>query len=307
MGLKTGLLVALILASGCASPLILDDDNAAFVTPLKTGSDGHIIVPAMVNGHGPFRFAVDTGASISVLFDTTVDQMDIDLSEGQRVVIQGMVGTGSFPVVTIAELTIGNESWTNARVALITANDATSDEFDGILGVDFLRRYAVGVSERDHAVRLYPPQLVSERSYRGWTSVPMQELQIGSRDSTAYTISLHISEVKIPAMLDLGAGSNLMNWHTARKIGVRPNSPERGAEISGALETVPVVAELEVDELRIENIYWRKSTFVVSDFPIFEALDLDDRLVAIIGPSLFNERDFVIDFERMRMLIGASK
>ena len=48
-------------------------------------------------------------------------------------------------VATIAELTIGSESWTNARVALMPADSRTSDEFDGILGVDFLRRYAVGV------------------------------------------------------------------------------------------------------------------------------------------------------------------
>jgi predicted aspartyl protease len=307
MGFRTGLLAALILASGCASPLILDDDNAAFVTPLETGSDGHILVPAMVNGQGPFRFALDTGASISVLFDTTVDQMDLDLSEGKQVVIQGMVGSGVFPVATIAELTVGSESWINARVALLPGDDRTSDEFDGILGVDFLRRYALGVSVEDQVVRLYPPQLVSERSYRGWSSIPMHQIQVGKKDATVYTIELHISEVPIPAMLDLGAGSNLMNWHTARKIRVRPNSPGRGAEISGALETVPVTAELEVDELRIGNINWRNRTFLVSDFPIFEALDLDDRLAAIIGPSLFGERDFVIDFERMRMLIGASK
>jgi predicted aspartyl protease len=307
MGFRTGLLAALILASGCASPLVLDDDNAAFVTPLKTGSDGHILVPAMVNGQGPFRFALDTGASISVLFDTTVDQKDLDLSEGKQVVIQGMVGSGVFPVATIAELTVGGESWINARVALLPGDDRTSDEFDGILGVDFLRRYALGVSVEDQVVRLYPPLLVSERSYRGWSSIPMHQIQVGKGGATVYTIELHISEVPIPAMLDLGAGSNLMNWHTARKIRVRPNSPGRGTEISGALETVPVTAELEVDELRIGNIYWRDRTFLVSDFPIFEALDLDDRLVAIIGPSLFSERDFVIDFERMRMLIGAKK
>jgi predicted aspartyl protease len=261
----------------------------------------------MVNGQGPFRFALDTGASISVLFDTTVDQMDIDLSDGRRVVIQGMVGAGSFPVATIAELTIGSESWTNARVALMPAGGRTSDEFDGILGVDFLRRYAVSVSVEDQVVRLYPSLLVSERSYRGWTSIRMQELSIGTGDSTAYTINLHINEVEIPAMLDLGAGSNLMNWHTARAIRVEPRKSPPGTEISGAVETVPVLAELEVDELRIENLVWRNSTFLISDFPIFEALNLESRLVAIIGPGLFNKRDFVIDFERMRMLVGRSK
>ena len=307
MGFKTGLLVVSILASGCAAPLILDDDNASVVTPLEVGDEGHIIVQATIDGHGPFRFVLDTGASISVIFDTTREQAGLASAEGTQVVIQGMVGAGTFPMMTIAELKIGSESWTNARVALLPADNSASGQIDGILGIDFLRRYAVGVSPRDEVVRLYPPRLVSERSYRGWTSIPMQDLQIGKGDATVYTIALHISEIEIQAMLDLGAGSNLMNWHTARAIRVKPRKSGPGSEISGAIETEPVVAELEVDELRIEDILWRNRTFVISDFPIFEALDLEDRLVAIIGPGLFNERDFVIDFERKRMLIGGSK
>jgi len=307
MGFRTVLLVALILASGCATPLILDDDNAVVVTPLEIGSDGHIIVQATIDGHGPFRFALDTGASISVIFDTTREQAGLDLAGVDLVVIQGMNSAGTFPMTTIAELKIGSESWTNARVALLPADNVASGQIDGILGIDFLHRYAVGVSTRDRAVRLYPPRLVSERSYRGWTSIPMQQVQIGKGGATAYTIALHISEIEIQAMLDLGTGSNLMNWHTARAIRVIPKKSGRGTEISGAIETVPVVAKLRVDELRIEDIYWRDRTFVISDFPIFEALDLENQLVAIIGPSLFNERDFVIDFERQRMLIGESK
>ena len=304
MGFKNGLLVVSILASGCAAPLILDNDNASVVMPLEVGDEGHIIVQATIDGQGPFNFALDTGASISVIFDTTRKQAGLESVEGGRVAIQGMVGAGVFPMMTIAELKIGSESWTNARVALLPADKSASGQLDGILGVDFLRRYAIGVSPRDKVVRLYPPQLVSERSYRGWTSIPMQELQIGKGDASAYTIALHISEIEIPAMLDLGAGSNLMNWHTARAIRVEPRKSEPGTEISGAVETVPVLAELQVDELRIEDLVWRNRTFLISDFPIFKALDLDDRLVAIIGPGLFNERDFVIDFERQRMLIG---
>ena len=301
------LLVLCVLASGCAAPLVLDDDNAAVVIPLVLGRDGHVIVQAMIDGHGPFRFALDTGASISVIFDFALERAELELVEEERIAIQGMVGVGAFPLATIADLTIGSESWTDARVAIMPGNNAVSNQFDGILGIDFLRRYAVGVSARDQVVHLYPPQLVSERSYRGWTSILMRELQIGAGDAALYTINLHINEKEIPAFLDLGAGSNLMNWHTARAIPVRPDKSERGTELLGAISAVPVTAELEVDRFRIENIVWRNSTFLISDFPIFEALGLHESLIAIIGPGLFKQRDFVIDFERQRMLIGGRR
>ena len=304
MGLRIGLLVALFLASGCGSSLILDDDSAIVVTPLETGSDGHIFVPTMINGQGPFRFALDTGASISVLFDTTVERAGLSLPTEERVVIQGIAGAGAFPIASVAELTVGSESWTHARVAIMPAEDRATGQFDGILGVDFLRRYAIGVSASDRVVRLYAPELVSERAYRGWASIPMQELPIGEAGAIAYTIDLHINDIEIPSMLDLGAGSNLMNWHTARAIQINPRKAGGNRELTGAVETVAVTAELEVQRLWIGNVAWRNSVFVVSDFPIFEALQLDNRLVAIVGPNLFNERDFVIDFARMRMLIG---
>jgi predicted aspartyl protease len=288
----SALLVLCALASGCATPLVLDDDNAAVVTPLVFGRDGHVIVQAMIDGQGPFRFALDTGASISVIFNTTLERAQLEIVAAERVAIQGMIGAGAFPLTAIAELRIEN---------------VISDPIDGILGIDFLRQYAVGVSARDQVVRLYPPQLVSQRSYRGWTSIPMRQLQIGTRDAIVYTINLHINETDIPAILDLGAGSNLMNWHTAKAIPVRPDRSERGTELRGVIETLPVTAELQIDRFRIEHVIWRDSTFLVSDFPIFEALGLGESLVAIVGPGLFKQRDFVIDFERQRMLLGTKR
>ena len=300
-------LILCVLVCGCAAPLVLDDDNAAVVVPLEIGSEGRIIVEAMINNLGPFRFALDTGASISVVLDTTRERAGLELAEGKRVVIQGMVSSGAFPLTTIAELKIGDDSWTSTRVASMPADSETFDGIDGILGIDFLRRYAIGVSPRDQVVRLYPSQIVSKRTYRGWTSIPMQLLQIGEGDATIYTIKLHINEFAIPTMLDLGAGSNLMNWPAANAIKVRPSKPRPGTELSGAVETVPVVAELEVERLRIGNISLSDTTFLISDFPIFEVLGLDDRPAAIVGPSLFHGRDFVIDFERQRMMIGARR
>lgn len=307
MRFRTGLLLVFILASGCAGPLVLDDDNAMVVIPLEIGSEGHIIVRATINGLGPFKFAVDTGASISVVFDRTRKRTGLELIEGERVVIQGMVSSGAFPLTTIGEFKIGGESWTNARVASMPAESAAFTKFDGILGIDFLRQYAIGVSVSDQAVRLYAPKLVSERLYRGWTTIPMRPLQVGSGNATTYTINLHINDIEIPAMLDLGTSSNLMNWYTAKAIQVRARKPRQGTELSGAIETEPVVAELKVEQLRIRTILWRNRTFLISDFPIFEVLGLEGRLVAIIGPKMFDERDFVIDFERERMLIGARK
>lgn len=304
MRLRTLFLVILVLTAGCAAPYVLDDDNALMVTPLEIGQEGHIIVEASIDGEGPYRFALDTGASISVIFDSARIKAGLELLEGEQVVIQGMIGSDAFPVTTIPELRIGDESWGNARVASLPRETQTTDELDGILGVDFISRYALGVSVQDQVVRFYPTQLVSERTYSGWTSVPMQQVPVGTGDATVYTIEVRINRIPISAMLDLGAGTHLMNWHTATNIGGEAGRTGRDTEISGAVETVPVAAELVAEKLWIEDIPWKDTRFLVSDFPVFEALGMKEEMAAIVGPGLFSERDFVIDFERQRLLVG---
>ena len=79
---------------------------------------------------------------------------------------------------------------------------------DGILGVDFLRRYAVGFSTRDRVIRLYPPDLVARRNYRGWTSVPLEPEYIG--DSGA-ALLIETNNVSLKRTL-----ANSLSGHTLR-------------------------------------------------------------------------------------------
>ena len=307
MGLRTSLLAALFLATGCASQLVLDADGALVVIPHEVGSQGHIIVQTMINDRGPYRFALDTGASISVVFDKTREQAGLDILAGEQVIIHGMIGSGNFPLTTVTELKVGNESWRNARLASLPSNSPVPAEIDGVLGVDFLRRYAVGVFADDHVVRLYPPALVRDRSYSGWHSIPLRKLQVGQGNAYAYSINLEINRITMPALLDLGAGFNLMNWRAAREIKVKPKGAMSRKVIYGAVEDARIVAELQVMKLKVGSLQWRNREFFISKFSIFEVLDLENQPAAILGPVFFKDRDFVIDFERNRLLVRSGK
>ena len=55
---------AFLALPGCAS--VLDLDNALAIAPYRIEDNGRIVVEARVDGHGPYDFVLDTGASISV-------------------------------------------------------------------------------------------------------------------------------------------------------------------------------------------------------------------------------------------------
>jgi predicted aspartyl protease len=297
------LLVALIFLPGCAGKLVLEEDGALAVIPHRVNASGQIVVEAMLNSQGPFRFALDTGASISVVFERARKKAGIEPARGQTVNVLGMTGSGNFPIARVARLSVGSESWQNARVALLPDSGPIAKQIDGILGLDFLSRYAVWYSQQERVLRLYPRELVAERHYAGWTSIPLYELEVAGGDVKMFAFDTVIDTERIPTMFDLGATVNLMNRRAARELGVPTVRPRDSRDVWGAIGHTADYTELIVMRLKIGTKLWRNRVFLVGDFAIFDVLDIGRRPLAIAGTSFFKKRDFIIDFARMRLLV----
>ena len=302
--LKTLGLAAVFVLCGCAS--VLDEDGALAIVPYKIQENGLIVVETRINDQGPFTFTLDTAASISTIFDKLRDELQLEPIPGRSVRIHGAVSLGRFPLVMIRRLEVGQEIWADARFALMPGDSDINEGIDGILGVDFLRQYAVGFSTRDRIIRLYPPDLVGQRSYRGWASVPLEPEYIGASSAAVYLIEIELGGRRIPAMFDLGAGLNMINRAAAESIGLAPDHSRNEDLIAGAIESTPVVAWVRVDEVTTGRIRWRDELFAVADLKIFTTLARSDGPCAILGSGLFKQRDFIIDFPRSRLLVKFS-
>lgn len=292
---------AVFVLCGCAS--VLDEDGALAMTPYDIQDSGRIVIDAQVNGLGPFRFALDTGASISTIFDELRSELAIEPIAGRSVLIHGVVTSGRVPLLRISRLEVGREVWADARFASLPGNTAIDTGIDGILGVDFLRRYAVGFSTRDRVIRLYPPDLVGRRSYRGWASIPLEPEYIGESGAALYLIETRLGEHQIPAVFDLGAGLNMINRAAAESIGLTPAYSRDRDLVIGAIESTPVVAWVRVDEVTTGRIRWRNEMFAIAELGILATMTRADGPCAILGSGLFNQRDFIIDFVRNRLLV----
>ena len=297
------LLAALLLGAGCASELVLDQDGAVAVVPHQFSETGHIVVETMLNGRGPFRFALDTAASISVVYEGARADAGIEPIPGERVRILGLTASGAFPVADVRGIAVGSETWDEARVALLPDDTTETTRLDGLLGVDFLSRYAVLYSRRDGVIHLYPRELVKERSYLGWTTIPLFDLRISDGTLTMPAFDLFIDTIRITTLLDLGSNANLMNRRAARLLDI-PLARSRGrAELEGAFGQPVVLAELIAWQLQVAGVHWQKRKFLIGDFPIFEALEIERQPAAIAGISLFGDRDFIVDFAGKRLLV----
>lgn len=289
---------------GCAG--VLDLDDALAIAPYRIEDSGRIVVEAHVNDQGPYDFVLDTAASISAVFDHPRKELVLEPIPGMFVLVHGVVGSGKHALLNIERLAVGSEIWASPRIVSLPGETDAGTSLDGVLGVDFLRQYAVGFSTRDRVIRLYPPDLVAQRAYRGWASVPLKVRPIANGGPTVYFIDVEIEGWQITGVFDLGAGFNMINTPGVRSLGVTPRKLRRAALLSGALESSPIAAWLEADEVTTARIRWQNEEFSIADIDIFDTFMLSDRPAAILGAGLFTQRDFVIDFARSRLLVNVA-
>lgn len=294
-------LAAVFLVCGCAS--VIDEDGALAIAPYAIEENGRIVIEARVNDQGPFDFALDTAASISAVFDELRYELELEPVPGKLAIIHGAVATGEYPLLDIDRIGVGQEDWKNARIVSLPGDTLAGSTIDGVLGVDFLRKYAVGFSTLERVIRLYPPELVARRAYRGWASVPLRAEAIGQSGAKLYFFTIEIDGRQIRAVFDLGAGLNLINWQGAQKLGIDPTKLRDEELVFGAIESAPVAARLDTDEVITGRIRWRNEKFLIADLEVFSTLMPDDGPAAILGAGFFTQRDFVIDFVRNRLLV----
>lgn len=96
------------------------------------------MVQVMINGTGPYAFALDTGATASLV--STATARAAGLGEGEKVKVGGVGGAGSARLVRTT-LALGGVSRANRNVAITDAaaaiGAAAGMRIDGLLGADF--------------------------------------------------------------------------------------------------------------------------------------------------------------------------
>src|SRR5690242_5689752 len=135
---------ALCVAAGSASsteavgPLPADSnavETDMLATPTTLDRIGRIVVPVTINGQGPFRFVVDTGASSSTLSPKLARVLG--LSSQSTILLNGITGTAEVPAVSVKHLQAGELTISDRLLPVVWAPlMAGADGILGLAGVD---------------------------------------------------------------------------------------------------------------------------------------------------------------------------
>jgi predicted aspartyl protease len=121
----------------------LDEHEIAF--QWANAEDALVVVPVFVNGKGPYDFALDTGASSTVISLELAAEFGLATEKISQLTAGG--GDGTVSRVQLSSLAVGTARQENLAAAasdfLTQVNAELGSKLQGIVGYDFLRHYRV--------------------------------------------------------------------------------------------------------------------------------------------------------------------
>ncbi len=271
-----------------------DASDMLFASPTSLDRVGRIVVPVLINGKGPFRFLVDTGADGTLVSAALVSALGLVPSQIRDEQVEGTTGTEQLPCVTIDTLRIGSIVKHNIRLPVSRSPVMTG--LDGILGMAGFGAVRVVVDFRRNRVAI-------DRSSRG---LPTSFLDIRAQRSPGglLIIPARVGDIPVAAVIDTGATETLgnaalrkallreaaANAAATRIYGVTRQVSNGGVALSPAIYLGPAA----VLGLRV----------VYSDIPIFKTWHLDSQPALIIGMNALGVVNaLVLDYPRSQVYL----
>jgi predicted aspartyl protease len=110
---------------------------------VQQGPDGSTLAfaPVYINGEGPFAFALDTGASHSVIDEQLAEQLNLP-TIGNDIEITGVVGTAEARQVQVGSWRVGQVELPGHRMVAVSLSEPNRrQKIRGLLGSDALSRF----------------------------------------------------------------------------------------------------------------------------------------------------------------------
>jgi hypothetical protein len=113
-----------------------------------------VVVPVTINGSGPYRFILDTGASNTLLSAAVADTLRIPMQRDGTL----LIANGRLPVSirTLSVLNVGAAHLDNIEIAVADFPLLKTLNVEGVLGGDYLRRFKVSIDYSNQTVDIEP-------------------------------------------------------------------------------------------------------------------------------------------------------
>ena len=283
--------------AGAPQPLSLQD--MLFASPTSLDHIGRVVAAVMIDGKGPFRFIIDTGANCSTISPRLAAALRLQPSVQQAIRVTGITGSAEVASVPIEKLQAGDLVISHTRFPVIEAPIMAGA--DGILG-------AAGLQEERVLVDFRRNKVVITRSHGD--SVPWGFTRVWATRLNGGLLSVpgEIGGVHVDAIIDTGSQHTLGNLalYEALYAHERGKGTYLAADVYGATKQVgagklQLAPPIDLGPFKIAGV-----ALVFGDFHIFKVWGKADRPAMVLGMDVLGTLNaFVIDFAHEEIAIDS--
>jgi len=269
-------------------------------TSLATQTDvNRLTTEVFVNGKGPYKFIVDTGAERSVLSDTLV--AELGLTPTGRAEVQGLILKVPTDLVTIDELKYGKFSKQDLKVPVLHRGELGAD---GCLGLDIINGTRVTFDFKDQAIRIQKSGLQVTADW-GTTVVVVHGTGKGGR---LRSNQCTVDGVDTTAFIDTGSEATIGNLPLLKAMSVADHPDLGVAQLSGATGGDASGRFTPIKRLQIQGLIFENGTIVISDVPNFAQWGIDAQPAILVGMDFLRKfASLTIDYRRKEITFELAK
>jgi hypothetical protein len=275
--------------------IMVEAPEPRYVSPTRRDQIGRIWAPVMINGHGPFRLVLDTGASHSAVTALVALALGIPTDQSPPVVLRGVTGFATVPTIHVDTLTVGDLAVDSPVLPIVP--DALGGA-QGILGSEGLAGKRIFIDFRHDKIMITYSR--NERSSRDFVDVPFHAIR-----NTLVVVNALIGAVPTKAIIDTGGQTTIANLALRAALN-RRNALFRGKpdQIVGATKDIQDGEILPMPAIEIGSIQIRESGVTFADLYIFKQWKLLNEPAILIGMDALGLLDtLVIDYRRHELQI----
>jgi predicted aspartyl protease len=270
-------------------PAAIDEPAPSEIVISQTDRYSRMTVPVMIEGQGPFRFMIDTGAQATVVTRALRDRLALP-SLG-RATLVGMAATKQVELVRLNGLEFAARVFDAIHAPILEEAHIGAD---GILGLDSLQDLRVLVDFRNQTIAVDDSRALGGN--RGYEIIVRARSKLGRLIIT----DALVDGVRTAVIIDTGAQGSMGNLALQRRLRSRSGQDVTTTDVTGATLTSPlgVARSVSIASMSLNNL-----PIAYADAPAFTALGLQKKPAMVMGINDLRLFDRVaIDFAQRSVL-----
>ncbi len=275
------------------SEVVVQAPEPRYAAPTLRDRIGRIWAPVLINGRGPYRLVLDTGASHSAIVAQVATSLGIPvLDTGTTVKVSGVTGSAIVPSVSVDHMEVGDLSVASTILPVV------ADVFGGAQGV----LGTEGLSDKRILIDFGRDRVVISRSRgdldrRGFTTLPLRSLR-----EHLMALDVHVGGVRAKAVIDTGAQVSIGNTALRAALARHGLKKVTREEIEGVTLDVAHGDMMQAPPIDVGALQFRGVYITYGDMYIFNRWHLLNDPTLVLGMDVLGTVDVLIIDYRLHEL-----